>query len=498
MAVLNSTVLARAWLNGSNNFQQRIPNPAINAYADVVAHLFAPMNNDLFNEFSGLLNGLNATYVDIKRWQHPLRVLKKPAMEWGNSERHVAVKFLQAHAGKWDDETLLKVERPEFVEWFYSVMEPRRYEFSWSRQELARVFQQDGYGYDQLLSATITQMLNSAESDELDIMLNMFAEADKRTDGLFRYNLSTAPTDKASAEELMIGIRATAKRMGVRPTMLYNHIPVPVVEDASTLVLWVTPEVDAVIDLAWLANVFNMDVAKMNYRKIVIDEFPIPNVYAALTSEDFIYYRDFMTGLEPPFFNPANRTLKYYYWANGLIGFNPAANCVLFTTETGTVIPTITVAPTGMSFAEPAVNVEAGGEVQLHVNLEGTVTGNNPDGIIAVEPDAALFEVSSSKSLNTATYVDSYGVLHVQKSGLAAGDTITVTAKSAYINPSGTTSTFTATATATIVAAAGAGAKESKVDTDPYIVYTDEPDGTDNDAPAPEEPEEPDTPPSGN
>lgn len=476
MSVLNSTVLERAWLSGSNNFQQRIPNPSINSYANVVANLFAPMNNDLFNEFSGLLNGLNATYVDIKRWEHGLRALKKPAMQWGNTERHVAIKFLQAHAGKWDDETLLKVERPEFVEWFYSVNEPRRYEFSWSKQELARAFATDGYGYDDLLSGTITQMLNSAESDEMDIMLQMFAEADNRVGGLYRYKLAAAPTDKASAESLMIGIRSIAKRMNVRPTMLYNHIPVPVVEDLSTLVLWVTPETDAVLDIAWLANVFQRDIAEIEYRKIVIDEFPIPNVYAALTSEDFIYYRDFMTGLEPPFYNPGNRTLKYYYWANGMIGFNPAANCVLFTTDTGTTIPTITVTPSGMSFEETAVNVVAGGEVQLKLNLTGTITGNNPDGLIAVEPDAALFTVASTKSLNSKTYVDAYGVLHVQKGGLSAGDTITVTAKSAYINPSGATTTYTATATATIVAATGDGAKNEPVDERPYIQYVDETD----------------------
>lgn len=484
MAVLNSDVLTRAWLSGSNMFQQRIPNPAINSYANVVAHLFAPMNNDLFNEFSGLLNGLNATYVDIKRWEHGLRVLKKPASDWGNSERHVAIKFLKAHAGKWDDETLLKVERPEFVEWFYSVGEPRRYEFSWSKQELARAFAQDGYGYDDLLVGTITQMLNSAESDEMDIMIQMFAEADNRMGGLYRYNLTKPPTDKATAESLMIGIRATAKRMGVRPTMMYNHIPVPVVEDSSTLVLWVTPETDAVIDLAWLANVFNKDVAEMDYRKIVIDEFPIPNVYAALTSEDFIYYRDFMTGLEPPFYNPGNRTMKYYYWANGMIGFNPAANCVLFTTDAQTVIPTITVAPTGLTFEESATKAPIGGEKQLKLNLEGTVKGDT-DGAIAVEPDAALFTVAAVRGndavpLNTRTYVDAYGVLHIQKSDVQAGDVITVTAKSAYINPSGATTSFTATCAVTLTAAEAPDNKET-LDDKPFIQYTDEKDA---DAPA--------------
>ena len=477
MAVLNSTILERAWLSASNDFQQRIPNPTTNAYANVVAHLFAPMNNDLFNEFSGLLNGLNATYVDIRRFENPLRVLKKGAQSWGNSERHVAVKYLQAHAGKFDDETLLKVEKPEFVEWFYSVGEPRRYEFSWSRQELARVFAADGYGYDDLLNATITQMLSSAEYDEMNIMIQMFAEADQRMGGLYRYNLSAAPTTEATGKELLTGIRAIAGRMRF-PSMLYNHIPVPVYENPDTLILWVTPEVQANLDVNTLASVFQLDKADIQYRVVMIPEFPIPNVYAALTSEDFIYYRDFMTGLEPPFYNPGNRTMKYYYWANALIGINPAANCVLFTTDENTAIPTITITPTGLSFVDDTVDIEIGGKVQLALELAGT----GASGTIAVEPDAGMFEVAASRtvegkivpvSLNSRTYVDSYGVLHAQKTGLEAGDEITVTAKSAYINPSGSTTTFTATATATVIAPVAQGAKDCPVSLNPYIEYTD-------------------------
>lgn len=438
------------------------------------------MNNDLFNEFSGLLNGLNATYVDIKRFENPLRSLKKPATQWGNSERHVAVKFLQAHAGKWNDETLLKVERPELVEWFYSVAEPRRYEFSWSRQEMVRAFAADGYGYEDLLQATITQMLSSADYDEMNIMIQMFAEADQRMGGLYRYNISAAPTTKALAEEMLIGVRAVAGRMQF-PTTLYNHLDVPVHESPETLILWVTPEVDSVIDLAYLANVFQIDVARVKYRKILIPEFPIPNVYAALTSEDFIYYRDFMTGLEPPFYNPGNRTMKYYYWANALIGVNPAANCVLFTTDENTAIPTITMTINGANLA-PAdgdVNVEIGGTKQLKFTLTGDVEGGNASPI-AVEPDSATFEVSatdaeaaSAVALNTRTYVDNYGVLHLQKSGLTAGDLITIKATSTYVNPSGATTEYNATTTLSVVAATPAGAKECAVATEPYITYTD-------------------------
>lgn len=457
MSVLNSTVLERAWLSASNDFQQRIPNPSINAYANVIENLFSPLNNDLFNEFCGLLNGLNATYVDIKRFENPLRSLMKPSTSWGNSERHVAVKYLQAHAGKFDDETLLKVERPEFVEWFYSVNEPRRYEFSWSRQEIARAFAADGYGYEDLLQATITQMLSSADYDRMQIMIQMFAEADNRMGGLFRYNLSAAPTTKALAEEMLIGVRAVAGRMQF-PTRLYNHIDVPVHESPETLILWVTPEVDSVIDLAYLANVFQIDVARIKYRKILIPEFPIPNVYAALTSEDFIYCRDFMSGLEPPFYNPGNRTMKYYYWQNELLGVNPAANCVLFTTGAATTIPTIAETVTGIEFSPDSGNIERGGTLQLNINLTGSLASSDSGstGVIGVEPDAALFTLSAvdddsaAFDLNSKTYVDSYGVLHCQKT-IPVGSVITVTAKAAYINPSGSTSSYTDTFTATVI-----------------------------------------------
>ena len=458
MAVLNSDVLKRAWLSGTNSFQQRIPNPAISSYANVVENLFAPMNADLFNEFCGLLNGLNETFVEQKLFENPLRDLKKPAVSFGNTTRGVAVKYLQAHSGRYDDETLLKVEKPEFVEWFYSVSEPRRYEFSWSRQEIARAFASEGSGYDDLLSATISQMLSSANNDEMNIMLQMFAEGDHRMGGLYRYNLSAAPTTKSTAEELMIGVRAVAGRMQF-PTMLYNHIDVPVFENPDTLILWVTPEVDAVLDIAWLANVFQLDVAEIKYRKIIIPEFPIADVYAALTSEDFIYYRDFMTGLEPPFYNPGNRTMKYYYWANAMIGVNPAANCVLFTTDAATTVPTITMTPSGIEFDPDTANVSPGDEIQTHIYLRGTVAADDSSdpAPITVEPDAAIYSVScvdsnnDAKQLSVRTYVDAYGILHVQKKGLEAGDVITVTAKAAYINPSGTTTTYTDDFTATVV-----------------------------------------------
>lgn len=487
MAVLNSTILERAWLSGTNDYQQRVPNPSTSSYAEHVGALFDPMNNDLFNQFTGMLNGLIGTTVESDLFENPMAVLKKPAVRFGNSERAVAFKYLQAHSYAPDTETLLHVEKPEIVEWFYSVGTPRRYEFSWSRYELERAFASDGYGFDDMLTGMITQMYSSANYDEMNIMLQMFAEANSRMGGLYNYNLSAAPTTEATAKELLTAIRAVAGRMKF-PTTLYNHIDVPVHENGDGLVLFITPDALANVDVQALSSVFQLSYALpedretgVNYRIIVVPEFPIANVVAALCSEDFIYVRDVRNGIEPPFYNPENMTYKYYYHVAQLIGVNPAANCVLFSTNVGTNVSTVTMSLTGAEFSPDSGTVEAGGELPLKFVLTGSVSGG--DGKIAVEPDSATYEVAAARSgsaipLNSRTYVDSYGILHVQKTGLAANDVITVTGTATYTNPSGSTSTYTDTFAATVSAAAAKGAKEDLVEVAPQLVYTAEKDAT--------------------
>ena len=448
MSVKNSTILAKAWLEGTNDFQQRIPNPDTQGYANAIDELFQPYNHDLFNQFANMLVGMMGTYVHSKLFENPLRELKRDAREWGNTAREVAVKWLNAHSYEASKgETLLKLEKPEFREWF----------FSWSKYEMSRVFSDpDSYGYDQLLAATLDAQRSSDNYDEMQVMLETFAFADQKF-SLYRTNLTAAPSDKATGQELLAKIKADAGMMYF-PSTKYNNIDVPVFEtrEDTSLILWVTPAVDAVLDVYTLAELFNVDRAEVRFRKILIPEFPIPNVVAALTSDTFVYARDVWYGIEPPFYNPANRTYKYYLFHDQMIGVNPLANCILYTTDAGTEIPTIEQEVTGMQFADDTLTCKAGETVKTEIQLVGTVT----DDVISVQPNAATYSVACTRTvegesvaigLNSRTYVDKYGVLHVQKTGLEVDDVITITATSAYVNPSGTTTEYTATCAVTIV-----------------------------------------------
>lgn len=448
MAVKNSTILEKAWIEGSNDFQQRIPDPSVSGYDATISALFDPMNGQLINEFANLVVGLMATYVHTKRFDNPLRALKKPAAQFGNTERNVAVNYLKAHSYKVDDETLLKLEKPEYKEWFYSVNMHRRYEFSWSRYELKRVFNSgDSNGFEQLFIATLDAQRNSDEYDEMDSMIQVFAEANDllklHTNYLGKqFQSGDMAFMQGGGQMLLKQIRADAGRMRF-PSMLYNNIDIPTFDKPENLVLWVTPEIDAAIDVYALAPIFNIDKAEVNFRKIVIPDFPIPNVVAALTSDDFVYCRDVYYGVEPPFYNPANRTYKYYLFHDQMIGVNPLANCVLYKAEaapTTNPIKTVKAEPETFEFSPATGTIPVGGTLQLNLVLDSHTLPESDK--IDIEPDAAIYSIVGAKRgetvvpLNSRTYIDNNGVLHLQKTDVQDGDVITVKAVSSYINPS--------------------------------------------------------------
>ena len=56
MTVDNYTILDKAWLEGTNDYQQRIPRPAQQGVSASVAALTDPRNFDLWNQFVNTLN----------------------------------------------------------------------------------------------------------------------------------------------------------------------------------------------------------------------------------------------------------------------------------------------------------------------------------------------------------------------------------------------------------------------------------------------------------
>lgn len=468
MAVTNSTILDKIWLSGTNDYQQRIPLTTQNDIAATQSALFAPENLNLYNQFvDALVNRIGSTYVHQQTWRNPLAIFKKDAIRYGDKAQEIAVKWIKSHSYADDREDVFKMYRPDANVWFHTVNRREFYPITVNRDELEFAFTED-YGLNSFISAIMAAPQNSDEYDEYRIMLELMAYYENNF-GFYKHQLSAAPTTKATAEELLVELRAYAGDLRF-PSSRYNAgliEDVPVFARPDELVILMTPRTQAVVDVMALAAAFNMDRENIQQRIVLVDEFPVPNAVALLTTEDFFQCRDKLNQTTSQY-NPLTLGTNYFLHRWGMYSVSPFVPAILFTTGSGTTIPTITQSLSAITLAADDATPHAGQKVQLSVTLTGTLTeglNSYAGDAIVLAPKAATYDIGITRSTTVGeggdavttteaiksvkTYIDEYAVLHIADD-LEVGDVITVTATSAYVNPSGATSALTDDVTLTI------------------------------------------------
>ena len=446
MAVNNNTIMAKAWLAGTNDFQQRVPDPTIAGVKATMDALFQPMNGQYLNQFMDILvNRIGFTYVRQQAYKNPLAVFKGTKLTYGSTIQEIAPKWIKAHSYDDQNETLLKLHRPEAQVWYHSQNRRDQYPISVNVDELRTAFT-DETGLNKLVASVMTTPQNADEYDEYRIMLQLIAEYETRW-GFYKHHLTSMPTDETSGKELLTALQTYGGKLQF-PSSLYSGTEIPVFAKPDELVLITTPEAQAGLNVNTLAGLFNVDLAQVKYRVVLVDEFPIKGAVALLTTEDFFVCSDTLYNTTS-FWNPQTLTTNYYLNHWGVYSVSPFVPAILFTTEDeSTTTPTITQTVSGITLEAEKDTMSAGESQQLTVKLTGTINPETPD--IFVAPNAATYTVVAKTSdgdpidLNSRTRVDVYGVLHVQKTGLKVGDVITITATSAYTNPSGKTVGYTA------------------------------------------------------
>lgn len=443
MAQNNSTILEKAWLAGTNDFQHRIPNPTQHGMKATIDALFDPMNKNYWNQFVDILvNRIGKTIVRSNRWENELRAFKQDNLIYGNTIQEIAPKWIKAHSYEDDDETLLKLARPEAQSWYHSVNRQDRYDISINDVELRRAFTDD-YGLNQFISSVMEVPYNSDAYDEYLCMKQLIAFYENAW-GFYKQKVDEV-TDETSGKNFLKHARTYAGKLRF-PSTLYNANPItdiPVFAKNDELILITTPEVDASLDVDTLASVFNLDKAELKYKKVIIDEFPIAGAQALLTTKDWFVVHDVVYETTS-FYNPKTLSTNYYLHHHEIVSCSPFVPAILFTTSDGTNVKVVTQNVTGLSAKNGAFNASAGDVVELVTELQGTIDGDN---LKTVAPDSCTYEISAKVSssdetsvpLNSRTYVDNRGFLHIQKTGLDVNNVITVDCTSTYENPSGET-----------------------------------------------------------
>lgn len=455
MATDNVTILDKIWLNGTNDFQQRIPRPTQQGIDSTLDALFDPMNRNYYNQFvDALVMRIGMTYVHQQQWKNPLAVFKKASMKYGSTVQEAAVKWIKGHSYNDDAEDVFKMHRPEAAVWYHSQNRRDQYDMTVVQPELRSAFTSET-GINEFIAQCLQQPMNADEYDEYRIMLQLIAFYEDKF-GFYKHHLSGVPTDETTGKEFLKAVRTYAGKLAF-PSTVYNGVrlnDLPVFAKRSELVLLTTPEINASIDVDTLASVFHLDKAETQVRTIEVDEFPLADgkCVALLTTEDFFQCRDTVYNTDS-IYNPKTMGSNYFLNHWGSYSVSPFVPAIMFTTDEGTSVTTVTQSLTGLSIDVADAKPKAGSTTQITATLTGTITPATEG--IELAPDACTFTLSAvdadgaAVQLPSTTRVDEYAVLHLSKT-LAAGTVVTIAAKSTYVNPSGTTTALTATKDVTI------------------------------------------------
>ena len=491
MAELNSTILDAVWLSGTNDYQQRVPNTTQGDISQVISTLYDPMNQFLYNQFvDSLIMRIGNTKIHSNSWANPLGNLKGDMLRYGNTMQEWAPKWIMAHSynntrkpsevADFFASDLLNVYKPEGQAWYHSVNRQDKYPISISDEELRRAFTDD-YGLNNFISSVLQVPVNSDNYDEYRIMLQLTAEYMNRWGGYVDV-LTNDPSTDAGAKELLRKVRTYTGELQF-PSARFNAqaVDTPVFVKPDELVLLITPELESYMDVNVLSATFHVELADVNVRRVIVDEFPVPNVVAMLVSKDWFVVHDKVYQTNS-FYNPAELITTYWLHHWEICSCSPYMPCIYFMYGSGsaTTTPTRTFTITKLDGAPyEGVNVDAeynvltgDGIVKIAYNLDAAFDdGTN----LYIKPDSVTFDVSVANADNSTgkTYVVSsentpamfmftgdnvitdpenfaFYDLHIGDN-VEDGDTITIVATSTYINPSGATTTYDKTITITTI-----------------------------------------------
>lgn len=335
------TVLNTIHANASQTYQDRIPEATRTNLEDIRYAMISDDNVMVANEFMGtLLNKLVKNVVHTKRFQNPLKSLKKGKKPLGDTVEEIYNNFIK---GEKHDPTagateLMKRTLPDTKTLYHRMNYQTKYPITVSREVLSKAFA-SWDALEKYINDLIAQLYNSAELDEFVNMKQLFKSAmDKKA--LRVVNCADPLLGEAEGKEFIKAVKTVSNLMQF-PNSDFNAYltaqntdqkPIITFTRKNEQVLIISAAADTSVSVDVLASTFNMSVADFNdTRKIVIDAFPVPTVRAALIDEAFFQIYDDLF-LIKSFDNGVSVYENYWLHVWQTMAYSILVNAVLFDT----------------------------------------------------------------------------------------------------------------------------------------------------------------------
>lgn len=229
------------------------------------------------NEFIEVMTNLvGRTIFLAKLYENPFKFFKKGSLEYGKSIEAVFLDLISCKqfnenfgAGNNEASSLIATEKPKNVKVeYYSENFKHKYKISVSNEQLKGALRSEN-GLNDLMNKIIISPLSSAEYDEFLLVKKAVCKATLKEIEIINYSKLNR---KDKSEELTTLIKTLINKYRFMNDG-YNIQGVKTFCMPSEIVVLVTPETKAQIDVSLLSSAFNMEKADIEARLVMIDAF---------------------------------------------------------------------------------------------------------------------------------------------------------------------------------------------------------------------------------
>lgn len=310
------------------------------------------------------LQKIGLQVIRKSEFTNPFSPFKMAPMRSGSKIEEVAINLQKAHAYKNNCYDVFNGDLPDTrVNWhstnrhdYYSVQAPLE-------DVMRQAFISD-YSLSQYLGARVDNLITSDQADEYLIFKELFAEY-ATNEGFYNVQVADVLTaaDKAAASRALVSKMRGMYRKVKFPSANYSPEGrnAGLVTVGGDMVLVMTADVEAVIDVESLAAAFHMDKADfLADNVVIIDEWPrgFSGVQALLVDRDFFMVTDTLRTMQPAPINPCNLSQSYFYHVWEIISYSRFVPAISFSTASSTSLPATPAAVTSFS-----IGIESGSAV---------------------------------------------------------------------------------------------------------------------------------------
>jgi len=432
----NEITLDRIRSKASPDYQARIPAATQAGVHATMQKLmeYRPARNEFID---ALVNRIGLVIARSNSWSNPLAEFKSGMLSFGDTIEEYHMGLIKAKTYDPDRDSLEKdlfgTSRPEVQSSFHTINRMDKYKVTIDNPMLNRAFLETN-GLTSFISQTMESITTSDNWDEFLLTCQLFSEYEFNN-GFFKVqtpDIASPASTEADVKKALRLIRAMADNLTFISTK-YNPAGLPMAAKRSELLLFVSPEFNAAVDVEALAAAFNIDNAQMHGRIIPIpkEQFKIEGVQAIMTTKDFFVIADSLFETTQ-LWNPDSLQNNQWLHHHQVVSASRFVPAVMFTSETVEVIdltpnPVESITSIAVTDRDGAdvTNVTRGEVYQFTADVNTVLDdGTNETVSWAVTGDHSLL-----------TYITQNGVLHV--AGTENATSLTITATTVWIDPEG-------------------------------------------------------------